>query len=77
MSRRIDEAKNIGFSLLPFLFANAIPLAHNMSNSLDTNDVKFENSTLILAVMTIESLLLQLHCVQILHVESLKDIASS
>jgi hypothetical protein len=40
---------------LPFLFANAIPLMHNMSNSLDTNNVKFENSNLILASMTIES----------------------
>lgn len=60
---------------MPFLFANAIPLVHNMSNSLDTNDVKFENSNLILALMTIESPPSTSLCAN-LHVESLKDIAS-
>jgi hypothetical protein len=60
---------------LPFLFTNAIPLVHNTSNSLDTNDVKFENSNLILALMTIESPPSTSLCAN-LHVESLKDIAS-
>jgi len=60
---------------LPFLFANAIPLVHNMSNFLDTNDIKFENSNLILALMTIESAPSTLLCAN-LHVESLEDIGS-
>jgi hypothetical protein len=61
---------------LPFLFTSAIPLVHNMSNSLDTNDVQFENSNLILALITMESPLSTSLCAN-LHVESLKDIASS